>query len=288
MSGDKQQWFSVAACFVLLASSLVTAQSRRPRMNDSRSPILPTPNANVAPATPPVPVAAAPAMIDAPVAVAGADTVEVEENPPKPPHVSGNKDSLTIDAENSTLASVLDAVRAKTGATIDIPEELGKERVVVRLGPGSPRDVLAALFYGMPMNYLIAGSDTDPAVITSVVLTKRAGSGNSLGSSPATAAAYGRGGAPVVAPSPASEAARLAEEAAAQEQAAEADAAQVAAAEAAAQALAVQPPPPPADANNGRPMDPATQNMMNMFQQRQQMMQQQQQIQEQQQKNSQP
>jgi hypothetical protein len=97
-----------------------------------------------------------------------------EEMPPTAPEISFHDGKLSIVAENSRLADVLKGIQEKTGADIDTPEGLGDERVVVHLGPGPARDVLGDLFYGMPVNYVIAGSDTDPLEVRSIVLVKRA------------------------------------------------------------------------------------------------------------------
>ena len=72
--------------------------------------------------------------------------------PPKPeqmpailPIVSYQNGQLTITAPNSTLSDILRAVKGKTGANIEIPPG-SNERVVGKMGPGAPRDILAALF----------------------------------------------------------------------------------------------------------------------------------------------
>jgi hypothetical protein len=78
---------------------------------------------------------------------------------------------LTIAAQNSTLGEILRDVRKLTGASIDIPPGSGGERVVAYLGPGAPRDVLAALLNGTSLNYVMLGSSSDPAMISSVTLS---------------------------------------------------------------------------------------------------------------------
>ena len=79
-----------------------------------------------------------------------------------------------------------------TGASIDIPQSsAANERVVTSLGPGAPRDVLAGLLNGCSFNYVMLGSNSDPAAVSSVVLTARpSSSGNNAPAPNMTARAY--------------------------------------------------------------------------------------------------
>jgi len=97
----------------------------------------------------------------------------LEQSPPTAPRVSLQNGQLTIDAPNSTLAQVLRAVQARTGASIDIPSSAGNERVVAQLGPGLPRDVLNTLLNGSKFDYVILGVNGDPGGIQKVILTPR-------------------------------------------------------------------------------------------------------------------
>lgn len=92
--------------------------------------------------------------------------------PAAPPKVGFQGGLLTIVAQNSTLGDILRDVHTLTGATIDIPPNT-TERVVTRLGPGAPRDVIASLLNGSTFNYVMVGSPSDPAAVTSVVLTPK-------------------------------------------------------------------------------------------------------------------
>ncbi len=94
--------------------------------------------------------------------------------PAVPPKVSFSNGMLTIVAQNSTLSDILRAVRAQTGAAVEIPPN-ATERVVINLGPGAPRDVLAALLNGSHFNYVMLGSPTNPAKVDRVILTSKAG-----------------------------------------------------------------------------------------------------------------
>jgi hypothetical protein len=97
-----------------------------------------------------------------------------EQMPPRPPTVSYQNGQLSIIAPNSTLSDILQAVKSKTGAAIDIPAG-ANERVVSRFGPGPARDVLAALLNGSHFNYVMIGSDANPTSVAQVILTPRVG-----------------------------------------------------------------------------------------------------------------
>jgi hypothetical protein len=97
-----------------------------------------------------------------------------EQMPARPPTVSYQNGQLSIVAPNSTLSDILQAVKTKTGAAIDIPPG-ANERVVSRFGPGPARDVLAALLNGSHFNYVMIGSDANPTSVAQVILTPRAG-----------------------------------------------------------------------------------------------------------------
>jgi hypothetical protein len=95
----------------------------------------------------------------------------MDQIPPTPAKVSFQGGLLTIAAQNSTLGEILRDVRKLTGASIDIPPGSGaNERVIVSLGPGAPRDVLARLLNGSSFDYVMLGSDSDPGAVSSVML----------------------------------------------------------------------------------------------------------------------
>jgi hypothetical protein len=93
-----------------------------------------------------------------------------QQLPPSPPQVSYRDGLLTIHARNSTLADILAAVRAQTGATIDMPAQGGSERVFFSQGPAPARDVLAALLQGSAFDYIILGSLERPGDLQRVLL----------------------------------------------------------------------------------------------------------------------
>lgn len=95
--------------------------------------------------------------------------VTPEHGPASPPQVSLQGGQLTIVARNSTMSDVLNAVRQKTGANVDMPAGTG-ERVVGQFGPGAPRDVMAQLLNGSHYDYVLLGSAADPHALNKIVL----------------------------------------------------------------------------------------------------------------------
>ena len=71
------------------------------------------------------------------------------------------------------MEDVLNAVKIKTGAAVDMPVA-SSERVVGRFGPGAPRDVMAQLLNGSHYDYVLLGSPADPGALKKIVLIARA------------------------------------------------------------------------------------------------------------------
>ena len=117
---------------------------------------------------------AAPPLVLPPLAGGPLPQMPMDTLPAAAPRVGFQGGLLTIVAQNSTLGDILRDVHKLTGAAIDVPPN-ANERVVTRLGPGAPRDVLASLLNGSSFNYVMLGSDTDPAAVTSLVLTAKTG-----------------------------------------------------------------------------------------------------------------
>ncbi|MGD0470844.1 MAG: hypothetical protein ABSA54_20900 [Terriglobales bacterium] len=105
-----------------------------------------------------------------PLASGPLSQLPMDQIPATPAKVIYQGGLLTISAQNSTLGDILRDVRKLTGASIEIPPG-ANERVVTHLGPGTPRDVLVGLLNGSSFNYVMLGSSSDPAAITSVILT---------------------------------------------------------------------------------------------------------------------
>jgi len=104
---------------------------------------------------------------------------------PVKPNVTMESGLLTIDAPNSTLSDVLSGVHKVTGAAIEGASPT--ERVAVKLGPGDPEQVIAALLRGTPYDYVILGALGRQDVVTRVLLTQASASS----SQPAQAASSG-------------------------------------------------------------------------------------------------
>jgi len=108
-----------------------------------------------------------------PVAPAPPPELTPEQSPSSPPEVSFQNGQLMILARNSTMGDVLNAVRQKTGAAVDMPQ-VSSERVVGQFGPGAPRDVIAQLLNGSHYDYVLVGSPADPGALKEIVLTAKA------------------------------------------------------------------------------------------------------------------
>ncbi len=89
------------------------------------------------------------------------ETAPMKGITPNPPIVKFENGLLSVDADNSMLTDVLYAISEKTGATIQLPFSDGMlDRVVIKIGPTTPRMVLSTLLEGTAYNYyLVEGSD---------------------------------------------------------------------------------------------------------------------------------
>lgn len=96
-----------------------------------------------------------------------------EHGPSSPPDVTLSGGQLTITARNSTMSDVLNAVRQKTGAAVDMTGA-SNDRVVGKFGPGAPREVMAQLLNGSHYDFVLLGSPTDPGALKKIVLMARA------------------------------------------------------------------------------------------------------------------
>ena len=124
------------------------------------------------------PSAAQPAPVQPPQQAAPqqpAEPARPEQMPPTAPQVTYENGQLSIVAQNSTLSSILAAVKARTGAQLEMPADTVNDRVAVKLGPGNPRDMLASLLEGSRFDYIVLGSATDPTAVAQVILTPHRG-----------------------------------------------------------------------------------------------------------------
>jgi hypothetical protein len=87
------------------------------------------------------------------------------------------------------LSDVMSALRACTGADVDLPAGSSSERIWARLGPGPARQILATLLGGTKLDYVIQASETDPDGIKNVWLTRRTESSAVAVARPVTPAA---------------------------------------------------------------------------------------------------
>jgi hypothetical protein len=143
---------SAVALLSLFVGNTATAAEQHPARKH------PTKQEQPAPTPPPAPPPPPPTL---------------EQMPALPPKVKFSNGMLTIVAENSTLADILRAVRAQTGAIVEIPPS-ATERVVTHLGPGPARDVLVSLLDGSHFNYVMLGSQTRPGMLERIILTSKA------------------------------------------------------------------------------------------------------------------
>jgi hypothetical protein len=103
--------------------------------------------------------------------------VPLDAMPAVAPEVSFQNGLLTIVAPNSTLGDILRGVKKATSADIDVPAN-ANERVAVRLGPASPREVMADLLNGSHFNYILLGSPDNTSALVRVVLVAKTGPDN--------------------------------------------------------------------------------------------------------------
>ncbi len=89
--------------------------------------------------------------------------------------VEFNKGRLEIHAHNVTLSEVLFQVQKKTGAEIAIPAGTEQERVFIDAGPAPAGQVMAELLNGSSLNFVVVGSEADPNILRSVILSRKNG-----------------------------------------------------------------------------------------------------------------
>lgn len=101
--------------------------------------------------------------------------VSVNQPPVKGVRVRFINGQLEIHAHDATLSEVLFQIQKQTGAEIAIPAGTEQERVFVDAGPAPASQVLAELLNGSSLNFVVVGSDSDPNVLRSVILSRRNG-----------------------------------------------------------------------------------------------------------------
>jgi AMIN domain len=113
------------------------------------------------------------AFLDIPLKNAPQTPLISAETPAAPPRITYNQGLLTISAENSTLAEILDAIHARIGGTTEFPASAANERAAVHLGPAPLVRVIAALLLGSPFDYVIVGSGPEPGGIQILLSEKK-------------------------------------------------------------------------------------------------------------------
>lgn len=93
--------------------------------------------------------------------------------PPAPPQVTFRNGLLTVNAVNSTLASLLTAIRNKTGIEFEGAELAGQDRVAISMGPATEGEVLASILSGSNLDYVVMGRPDSPTIVQRVLLTRR-------------------------------------------------------------------------------------------------------------------
>ena len=138
----------------------------------------PTPQAVAAPMRTGVPPAAAapgpqPASAQPPLSQ---PMMDEQLPPPTPPQVAYQNGMLTVRAINSTLESVLTAIRNKAGIQFEGLEGSASERVVISMGPSPEGEVLATILGGSHFDYIVVDRVDSPGIVQRVLLSPRQGS----------------------------------------------------------------------------------------------------------------
>lgn len=81
---------------------------------------------------------------------------------------------LTVAANNSTLASILNEVQKCTGAKIDIPGDAAEIRFFDTIGPLPIQEGLSVLLTASGYNFVIQSSESNPDKVEAVLLMARA------------------------------------------------------------------------------------------------------------------
>jgi hypothetical protein len=123
----------------------------------------------VASATKPTPTPA-PTPVPSPTPM---QAMKPSDMPPAPPQVTFKNGLLTVNAVNSTLSSLLTAIRNKTGIEFEGAELAGQDRVAISIGPASEGEVLASILSGSSLDYVVMGRPDSPTIVQRVMLSRR-------------------------------------------------------------------------------------------------------------------
>jgi hypothetical protein len=169
--------FSSILSFIFAAAwlSVAGAQATRPVFPQARpQPTANQPQVNPQQQTPPAVNRTVPA--NQPVAPIkpspSADPAANNTTPVTPPVVNYRDGLLTVQATNSTLASVLHAIRNKTGIEFEGLEG-ASDHVALSLGPAPAGEVLTSIFAGSKFDFVAIGRPDDPGIVQRVILTPK-------------------------------------------------------------------------------------------------------------------
>ena len=96
-------------------------------------------------------------------------TPTYEADAPGELHVACGRELVAITATNSTLLRVLAALARCTETTLEVGDQVGNERITVRLRPQEPMLAFKALLDGS-FSYLIVGSAKDPQRVKRLIV----------------------------------------------------------------------------------------------------------------------
>lgn len=163
--------YIIGVAAVCLGGLHVQAQTARPSSptprsvpfhNGAQQPAQPATAANVPPVGGDVPQTQRPSNITIGPAVA--------------PVVTYRDGLLTVQAANSSLSSVITAIRNKTGIEFEGMENVS-ERVVLALGPAPAGEVLSAIFAGPKYDFVAIGRPDSPGIVQRVIVTMKSKGG---------------------------------------------------------------------------------------------------------------
>ena len=97
--------------------------------------------------------------------------------PPAPPVVTYRDGLLTVQAINSTLNSVVAAIKSKTGIEFEGWDNAAPDRVAISQGPAPAGEVLSAIFAGSKFDFVAIGRPDSPGILQRVILSPKKGSG---------------------------------------------------------------------------------------------------------------
>lgn len=95
--------------------------------------------------------------------------------PEAPVTVEFVQGKLTVVADHADLGKVLRLIAVKIGAEIQVAPEVAAEPAAVRLGPGSPSEILGALLSSPSIDFIILGSEDGR--VQRVLVSRRASFG---------------------------------------------------------------------------------------------------------------